>query len=73
MHPLPRLADVCCTPVHFQPGDRIIVRLYQRMDGESMARLKRTVERWSGGQTEVLVVDTTIADLEIQQQVPLVK
>ena len=65
--PLPRLADVKCFPIRFQPGDRVLVRVLQSMDQSSLQKLKRTVEKWAGDHVEVLVIDTTRLDLEICQ------
>ena len=64
---LPRLADVKCTPIRFRSGDRVLVRVYQSMDLPSLQKLKKTVEKWAGDHVEVLVIDTTKLDLEIDQ------
>lgn len=51
----PRLADVHCTPLRFQPGDRILVKVYHRLDPEQVKKLKHTVEKWAGVPVEILV------------------
>ena len=56
-HPNPRLADVQCSRLRFQPGDRVIVRVYRPISDEQTKKLRRTVERWAGDQVEVLVIN----------------
>ena len=51
----PRLADVRCTRIDPNPGDRILVRSRVRLDQEAKVRLRRTIERWAGVGVEVLV------------------
>ena len=57
VNPMPRIADVQCTRYVPTPGDRLIVRVYQRIDQESQRKLRKAVEKWSGGVAEVLIVD----------------
>ena len=59
MTSLPRLADIQCSRIQFQPGDRVLVKLYQPLDREQGKRLQRTVERWAGDGVNVLLVDCT--------------
>jgi hypothetical protein len=65
----PRLADVNCTRIAFNPGARILVRLRRPMDAEAKKKLRRTVERWAGGGVEVLIVDP--AEMEISIERPI--
>jgi len=67
MSEVPRLADVQCSRIQFQPGDRIMVQVYQRLTPAEMARLRKTVERWAGNCVEVLVVDRTQIELTIER------
>lgn len=64
-HPNPRLADVQCSRLRFQPGDRVIVRVHRPISKEQEKRLKRVVERWAGDCVEVLVIN----DLEMSVHV----
>jgi hypothetical protein len=63
-----KLADVNCVPIRFKPGDRILVRMFQRTSREDMKKIRRTVERWAGSHVEVLVVDCTQMEIKIEQQ-----
>ncbi len=65
---LPKLAEVHCTPIRFEPGDRVLVRLRQTLTRDQRKRLQRTVEKWAGSHVEVLLIDLTIMDIEIQKQ-----
>ena len=55
MDRLPKIAEVHCTPIQFQPGDRVLVRVPQQIDKDQRARIRKTVEQWAGGFVEVLV------------------
>ncbi len=59
------LADVQCSRLKFEPGDRIIVRVHHRIDRDQERKLRRTVEKWAGTDVEVLIVNTTQFDLEV--------
>ncbi len=65
---VPRIADVQCTRLQFQPGDRILVRSHHRIDDEHKKRLTRSIKRWAGCDVEVLVICLTEFDLEIEQR-----
>lgn len=55
----PRLADVKCSRLCFQPGDKVLVKVYHSLTKEETNRLKKTVEKWAGDYVEVLIVDAT--------------
>jgi hypothetical protein len=65
-HPNPRLADVQCSRLKFEPGDRVIVRVYRPIDSVQEKRLKRTVERWAGDQVEVLVINALEMSVNVE-------
>lgn len=67
----PRLADVNCTRIAFNPGERILVRLRRPMDLEAKKKLRRSVERWAGGGVEVLIVDPAEMEVEIERPIGL--
>jgi len=61
----PRLADVQCSRMQFQPGDRVLVKVHlsQPMTREDERRVRKMVERWAGDYVEVLVIDTTLMEV----------
>lgn len=63
----PRLADIQCSRMAFQPGDRILVRVFQPISDESLKKLRKTVSRWAGEGVEVLVVDQTKMEIQIDR------
>ncbi len=65
---LPKLADVQCTRLQFQPGDRILVKVYQPLGRDQRKKLRRTVEKWAGTDVEVLIVDATAFDVQIEKK-----
>ena len=68
----PRLADVSCQPVRFQPGDRLIVRTPHRLSAEDRKRLHQTVSRWAGGAVEVLIVELPLFDVAVDKAPPII-
>jgi len=62
----PKLADVQCSRMQFQPGDRLLVRVYRKLDKDQKAKLTRTVKRWAGD-VEVLVIDSTEMEISVEQ------
>lgn len=63
----PRLADVQCSRLKFEPGDRVIVRVKQRLDRDSFKKLRKSVERWAGDHVEVILIDTTLMEIEVDR------
>lgn len=65
---VPRIADVQCSRLVFQPGDRIIVRVNHRLEPEERRKLTRSVQRWAGADVEVLVICLLDMDLEVEHR-----
>ncbi len=59
----PRLAEVQCSRLQFQPGDRVIVRTMHRLTSEEQKKLRRTIVKFAGCEIEVLIY--CMADMEI--------
>lgn len=66
-HPRPKIAEIQCYRVQFEPGDRILVRVHHRLDRDQKASLIRSVKKWAGTDVEVLIVDTTQMEISIEQ------
>lgn len=62
----PRIADVQCNRLRFEPGDRVIVRVYQPLDRDALQKLRRGVERWAGSDVEVLIVNCCVFDVTVE-------
>jgi hypothetical protein len=62
----PTLAEVHCTPLRFQPGDRILVRVLGPCDNERKNRIDRMVTKWAGGDVEVLVYSATEMSISVE-------
>ena len=60
----PRLADVRCSRITFQPGDRVLVRSHHRMDEEQKRRLKKSIVKWAGCSVEVYIY--CVLDMEVE-------
>ena len=51
----PRIADVHCTKIVFQPGDRLMVRTRCRLEPEAKRRLEKMIRQWAGEDVNVLI------------------
>ncbi len=65
----PRIADIQCTRLQFQPGDRILVRSHHRLDLEDKKKLKKSIRRWAGVEVEVLIICTLDLDISIEKRI----
>ena len=63
----PRIADVQCTRLRFEPGDRVIVRSRHRLDNEQQRRLRASITKWAGVDIEVLIYCELDFSLEVQK------
>ncbi len=63
----PRLADVSCSKVHFDPGDRIIVRTFHQLNIEEKKKLTKTIQKWAGCEIEVLIYCILDMEMEIER------
>ena len=43
---VPRLAEVRCDRIHFEPGDRIMVRVFHPIDADDRRKLISTIQKW---------------------------
>ena len=53
---MPRIADINCSKIKFDAGDRIIVRSFHRMDTEQIRKLKKSICKWAGVEVEIFVI-----------------
>lgn len=55
-----------CQGLRFRPGDRIIVRVNQKIDKKQQVTLKKTIEDWAGPGVVVLIVQLPLLDLQVE-------
>lgn len=67
-HPNPKLADVQCSRLVFQPGDRILVRTYRRLDNDQKRKLRKSILKWAGVEVEILIYDATQTEITIEKR-----
>lgn len=65
---MPRIADVQCTRLQFQPGDRILVRSHHRMDEDQKRKLRRSIQKWAGCEVVILIINTMDFDLTVEKR-----
>jgi hypothetical protein len=63
----PQLADIKCSRITFQPGDRILVRVYHKFDDSEKEKLKKSITKWAGCEVEVLIYDATLMDISVDR------
>ncbi len=64
----PRLADVRCSKIRFQPGDRLLVRTNYRLDEEAKNKLRKTIIKWAGCDLEILIYSILDMEIEVEQR-----
>lgn len=65
-HKKPWIADIECTRLKFEPGDRILVRTYQKLDKDQEKRLKRSIQKWAGVEVEILIINVLELDINVE-------
>ena len=63
----PRLMDVQVSPLRFQPGDRLLVKVFHAITKEERKRIQHVVEKWAGSHIEVLVIDSTRVEIKYER------
>lgn len=64
----PRLADVQCSRFQFQPGDRLMVRVFETLTRAERKRLEKTIKRWTGPDVEILIIDPKRMELTLDRK-----
>ena len=64
----PRFADLKCSKINFNPGDRVLVRTTHRLNYEDNKKLKKLIEKWAGVELEILIICILDLDLEIEHR-----
>ncbi len=64
----PRIADVQCSRLVFEPGDRLLVRTTHRLNNEEKRKLRKSILKWAGVEVEVLIICLLDLDIEIQKR-----
>ena len=67
MDRMPRLADINCTRIQFQPGDRILVRTNFMPTSEQEKKLRTQLNKWAGVELEVLIYCGLAMDIKVEQ------
>lgn len=64
----PRIADVRCERLRFEPGDRILVRVHHRLDADARKKLTATIRSWAGCEVEVLVYCSLDMEINVEKR-----
>ena len=65
---MPRLAEVQCSRLQFQPGDRVIVRTTHRLDAGQQRKLRRSILKFAGVEVEVLIYCMTDMEITVEKR-----
>ena len=63
----PRIAEISCSRLKFEPGDRILVRVYNKLDRDQERKLRRSIQRWAGTDVEVLIYNAMEMEVAIDK------
>jgi len=66
-HPRPRIADVQCSRLQFQPGDRVLVRVFGKLEKAAKKKLSKSIQKWAGCDVEVLIINNLEMELTVDQ------
>ena len=61
----PQIADVQCSRLTFQPGDRIIVRVRVNLDNDQRRKLRKSVQKFAGCEVDELIINELEIDVEV--------
>ena len=64
----PTIAEVNCTRLQFDPGDRILVRTTRRLDKDQIKKMRQQLTKWAGCEVEILIVCILDMDISIEQK-----
>ena len=70
-HPAPRLADVQCSRLKFEPGDRLLVRVHVNLSPKQKRSLRKSVEKWAGDCVEVLIYNELEMSIDVERPVKI--
>jgi len=63
----PRIADVHCEKIHFEPGDRLVVSLRAPMDRDAVEKLRKSLIKWAGVEIDILFVPEYLYSVKIDK------
>jgi len=67
-HPRAKIADVQCSRLKFQPGDRVLVRVYNRLDKDQAAKLRKGIQKWAGPDVEIMVYSPLDMEISVEKR-----
>lgn len=66
----PNILDLDCTKYSFQPGDKILVRVFGAVDSARRKQIRAMIEKWAGVPLDILVIDATQLEMLVQRSPP---
>lgn len=64
---IPRIADVKCSRLKFEAGDRILVQSRHKLTYDEQKKLRRSIQKWAGCEVEVLIYCPLDYDITIEK------
>jgi len=68
MAKLPTIANVSCSRLKFEAGDRILVRTTRRLDKDQESKLRHHIQKWAGVEVEVLIYCVLDMDINVEKK-----
>ena len=70
-HPKIKIADVQCSRLRFQPGDRVLVKVHQQLDKDQAAKLRKGIQKWAGPDVEILIYNASVMEIIVEKGVQI--
>ncbi len=64
----PRIAEVSCSKIRFEDGDRIIVKSFCHLEPEQKRKLTKSLRAWAGAEIEVFIYCALDFDIQIHSR-----
>ncbi len=65
---IPKLAEMHCSRIQFNSGDRILVKVFRDLSTDDVRKIRKSIEKWAGDGIPVLIVDARTTEIIVDKQ-----
>lgn len=65
----PRIANIQCSKLRFEPGDCLLVRSFHRLDKHDKEKLRKSIQKWTGEGVRIFIICTLDLDISIEKRI----
>ena len=62
---IPKLAEMHCSRIAFNSGDRILVKVFRQLSKEDIRRIRKSIEKWAGDGIPVFIMDARTMEISV--------